>query len=194
MVGGDPIRAATGIRPSLHPTTINAIAEALRLRAIDDPDTPLVVGENVEPLHVALSAGKIAAIAIEKRQVYSTTDGMTLTPEEGQTIAGRVVGVIMRLESLEQELQSRVLEVDWVHKYGEFSMFGVLPSEGAGEADSSIQEKIKTDPLFSLSRAECLLALFLNTVEAPQMSKIGQSVPGGSLVDFLDEDRQQVCS
>jgi hypothetical protein len=67
-------------------------------------------------------------------------------------------------------------------------MFGVLPDGGT----CSIPEKIKTDPLFRLSRAECLLAIFLDTVEAPQMAKIGQSVPGGSHVDFLDEDRKQV--
>jgi hypothetical protein len=45
----DPLRASTGIRPSLHPTTINAIAEALRLRALEDPNTPLVVGEEDTP-------------------------------------------------------------------------------------------------------------------------------------------------
>ena len=30
---GDSLRDATGIRPSLHPTTINCIAEALLLRS-----------------------------------------------------------------------------------------------------------------------------------------------------------------
>jgi hypothetical protein len=191
MMVGDPLRAATGIRPSLHPTTINAIAEALRLRAVGDLDIPLVVGNGIEPLHVALSAGRIAATAIQRRQASSTTDGMTLTPDEGQTIAGRVVGVVLRLESLERQLHSRVLQVDWVQKYGEFEMFGIL-QEGGKVVASSVPEKIKSDPLFSLSRAECLLALFLDTVEAPQLAKIGQSVPGGSLVDFLDDDRKQV--
>lgn len=183
---GDPLRAATGIRPSLHPTTINAIAEALRLRASEDPNTPLVVGEGTPALQVALSAGRIAATAIEKRQVSSKTDGMTLTAEEGQTIAGRVVGVVMRLKQLEDILHSRVVAVEWVKKYGEWSMFGVL------EDESSVKEKIQADPLFTLCRAECLLALFLDTVEAPQMEKIGWTAPGGSLVDFLDEDRLQV--
>jgi hypothetical protein len=112
---------------------------------------------------------------------------MTLTAEEGQTIAGRVVGVVMRLGQLEDMLHSRVVEVEWVKKYGEWTMFGVL------EDESSVKEKIQTDPLFTLCRAECLLALFLDTVEAPQMEKIGRTArPGGSLVDFLDEDRQQV--
>lgn len=183
---GDSLRAATGIRPSLHPTTINAIAEALRLRALEDPKTPLVVREDTSALHVALSAGRIAATAIETRQAFSTRDGMTLTPKEGQTIAGRVVGVVMRLEQLEDLLHSRVVEVEWVKKYGEWTTFGVL------EDERFVQEKIQTDPLFTLCRAECLLALFLDTVEVPQMEKIGWTAPGGSLVDFLDEDRQQV--
>jgi hypothetical protein len=184
---GDPLRAATGIRPSLHPTTINAIAEALKTRAADNPDTPLVVVEgSVEPLDVALSAGKIAATAIEKRQRTSDQDGMELTPEEGQTIAGRVVGVVMRFAQLEELLNSKVANVEWVKKYGEWATFGVL------EDESNVQERIKTDPLFALSRAECLLALFLDTVEAPQMEKLGQTAPGGSGVDFLDADRQEV--
>lgn len=183
---GDPLRAATGIRPSLHPTTINAIAEALKLRAANIPDTPLVVSDDVESLDVALSAGKIAATAIEKRQRSSEKDGMELTPEEGQTIAGRVVGVVMRFAELEELLHDKVSSVDWVKKYGEWTTFGVL------EDESEVQDRIKTDPLFTMSRAECLLALFLDTVEAPQMAKIGQSVPGGSRIDFLDSDRQEV--
>jgi len=183
---GDPLRAATGIRPSLHPTTINAIAEALKLRAAKNPDTPLVVEGDVQPLDVALSAGKIAATAIEKRQRTSEQDGMVLTQEEGQTIAGRVVGVVMRFAELEELLNARVANVEWIKKYGEWATFGVL------EDESEVQGRIKTDPLFALSRAECLLALFLNTVEAPQMEKIGQAAPGGSGVDFLDTDRQEV--
>ena len=185
-VTGDPLRASTGIRPSLHPTTINAIAEALKIRAASDPDTPLIVEGNVQPLDVALSAGKIAAKAIEKRQQASEQDGMTLTPEEGQAIAGRVVGVVMRFTELEEMLHSNVRQVDWVKKYNEWAMFGIL------EDESEVQDRIKTDPLFALCRAECLLALFLHTVEAPQMEKIGQVAPGGSGVDFLDADRQEV--
>lgn len=185
-VTGDPLRAATGIRPSLHPTTINAIAEALKIRASNHPETPLVVEGDIQPLDVALSAGKIAATAIEKRQRTSAQDGMELTPEEGQTIAGRVVGVVMRFEELETLLNSKVANVEWIRKYGEWATFGVL------EDESQVHDRIKMDPLFALSRAECLLALFLDTVEAPQMIKIGQTAPGGSGADFLDADRQEV--
>lgn len=183
---GDPLRAATGIRPSLHPTTINAITEALKARAVQDPDTPLVVSDTVQPLDVALSAGRIAATAIEKRQKASERDGMALSPEEGQTIAGRVVGVVMRFDELETLLHSRVSGVDWIEKYNEWATFGVLKDE------SEIMERIRGDPLFTMCRAECLLALFLDTVEAPQMEKIGQTAAGGSNVDFLDADRQKV--
>lgn len=183
---GDPLRAATGIRPSLHPTTINAIAECLKTRASNNPETPLRVSDDVQPLDVALSAGKIAATAIEKRQRSSTEDGMELTSEESQTIAGRVVGVVMRLNELESLLNSKVSSVDWIKKYGEWETFGVLENE------ENVEDKIKMDPLFTLSRAECLLALFLETVEKPQMDKLGTSAPGGSGVDFLDADRQEV--
>mmetsp|Transcript_11127 Transcript_11127/g.20168 ORF Transcript_11127/g.20168 Transcript_11127/m.20168 type:complete len:246 (+) Transcript_11127:279-1016(+) len=185
-ITGDPLRASTGIRPSLHPTTINAIAEALKTRASNSTDTPLVVEGNVQPLDVALSAGKIAATAIEKRQRASKQDGMELTPEEGQTIAGRVVGVVMRFAELEELLNEKVANVEWVKKYEEWDTFGVL------EDESQVQDRIRMDPLFAMSRAECLLALFLDTVESPRMEKIGQSAPGGSGVDFLDADRQEV--
>lgn len=83
-------------------------------------------------------------------------------------------------------LNSKVNGVEWIKKYGEWTTFGVL------EDESQVQDRIKMDPLFALSRAECLLALFLDTVEAPQMQKMGQSPPGGSGVDFLDTDRQEV--
>jgi hypothetical protein len=140
----------------------------------------------VQPVEVALSAGKIAATFIEKRQNASQNDGMALSPEEGQTIAGRVVGVVMRLDELEEDLYDKVSRVGWVKKYNEWSSFGVL------EDPEDVPERTKTDPLFAVCRAECLLALFLHSVEAPQMRKIGQEVPGGSLVDFLDADRQEV--
>jgi hypothetical protein len=190
---GDPVRAATGIRPSLHPVTINALADALRARARNVAEIPIRVNESVQPLEVAIAAGTIASSAIEKRQQTSDEDGMTLTVEEEQTIAGRVVGVVMRFDDLEQQLWSKCQAVGWVSKYAEWDSFGVLTDES--DVDTRVlvlDERIASDPLFTMNRAECLLAIFLHTVEAPAMQKINQAVPGGSAVDFLDADRLEV--
>ena len=187
-IKGDPLRAATGIRPSLHPTTINAIAEALKARSSKSSELgPLQVTETVKPLDVAMTAGKIASTAIAKRQEASKKDGMELTPEEQQTIAGRVLGVIMRLDDLEVELYDKVSEVGWVKKYNEWATFGVLKNE-----DDGVDERIRDDPLFCMSRAECLLAIFLKTVEIPSMEKAKATAPDESKIDFLDSDRAEV--
>lgn len=181
---GDPLRAASGIRPSLHPTAINAIAEALKLRATGKE--PLTVSETVKPLQVAMAAGEIAAKAIEQRQKSSEQDGMKLTNEEAQTIAGRVVGVVMRFGEIETLLSKKVSAVEWVQKYGQWNDFGIM------EDERNVQERIQDDPLFSMCRAECLLALFLNTIELPRLLEAGQSVPDKSVLDFIDDDRRDV--
>ena len=185
-IKGDAIRESTGIRPSLHPTTINAIAEALKIRAMNKSDMPFRVSETIQPIDVATTASKIATEAIAKRQKSSDQDGMTLTPEEEQTIAGRVVGVIMRLDDLESALLEKVSSVDWIAKYNEWSTFGVVKDS------EQTDQKIKDDPLLGMSRAECLLAIFIKTVEIPQLEAKGGTVPDGSRIDFLDSDRTEV--
>jgi hypothetical protein len=186
--GGDPLRAATGIQPSLHPTTINAIAEALKFRATKKEGMAFRVSDTVQPLEIAATGLEIAKSAITKRQKYSEEDGMVLTPEEEQTVAGRVLGVIMRLDDLEDGLHEKVSKVAWIAKYNEWASFGTLETE----SDESVDARIKDDPLFCVSRAECLLALFLKTVETPSLKKANQTVPDGSKIDFLDEDRLAV--
>lgn len=186
---GDPLRESTGIRPSLHPTTINAIAEALKCRARKAEGMNFRPSASVRPIDVALTAGTIAAAAIKKRQETSDKDGMKLTAKEEQTISGRVLGVIMRFDDLESQLHDRVAGISWVEKYNEWSNFGVLKSEDDFDL---VDEKIKLDPLFAVSRAECLLAIFLETVEIPQLLRVGETVPDGSKVDFLDSDRMEV--
>ena len=104
-----------------------------------------------------------------------------------QTIAGRVLGVIMRLDELEDTLFEKVSKVGWVTKYNEWATFGVLKT-----ANEGLNERIKDDPLFSMSRAECLLAIFLQTVEIPGLEKAKEAVPDGSKIDFLDQDRYEV--
>jgi hypothetical protein len=187
--GGDPIRESTGIRPSLHPVTINAIAQALKIRSKNLSDMPLrVSATGVEPLQVALTAGKVALEAIKKRQATSDKDGMKLYPEEEQTIAGRVVGVVMRFEELEAKLVQKCNSAGWISKYDEWSSFGILQQENA----SVVDDEILRDSLFAMNRAECLLALFLSLVENPNLEQRSETVPGGSDVNFLDTDRKNV--
>jgi hypothetical protein len=182
----------------LHPVTINAIAEALKIRAQKLPDSPLRPSSvddgktmKVEPLQIALTASKIAADAVKRRQEASlaTKDGMTLTSEEEQTIAGRVLGVVMRFTDLEAELCKRCADTPWITKYGEWGAFGVIAKE---EEEAVVDARILQDPLFGMNRAECLLALFLKTVERVELEKIGQSVPDNGVIDFLDADRSEV--
>ena len=183
---GDKIRESTGIRPSLHPTTINAISETLRRRSSDGEASNLLLSDIVRPLDVAVETGKIVAAFLLKRRDASEQDGMAFDLKEEQTIAGRVVGVVMRLEELGTLLYNRASRVGWVRKYDEWASFGIL------EDTSQIEARIAKDPLFALCRSECLLALFLDTVEAPKLLEIGETVLDGSSIDFVDVDRLEV--
>jgi hypothetical protein len=187
--GGDKLRAATGIRPSLHPTTINAIADALKARAKKEDSMAFRVSDTVQPIDVAVTAGKIASTAISKRQELSKEDDMVLTKPEEHTIAGRILGVVMRLDELEQRLHRRVSSVSWIADYGEWQSFGVLEEE---QETAVVDQRIREDPLFCMNRAECLLGLFLHEVEIPQLQQKNETVPDGSKIDFLDADRMEV--
>ena len=182
---GDPLRENTGIRPSLHPTTINAIADALKQRATG---TLALEPGDVEPLQIAINAGQIANEFLTRRRETSKEDGMAFDQLEEQTITGRVIGVVIRFPDLEKDLFNRASGVSWVKKYNDWESFGVL------EDESGVKERIKIDPLFAMTRAECLLAIFLETVEAPTLNAVNQTVPGGSGIDFIDEDRKAVLS
>jgi hypothetical protein len=221
---GDPLREANGIRASIHPTAINAIAESLKARAIqiirkksnnnnDDDDEEkdyFRVTDTVGPLQVMVTAGQFASNAIQKRQEASvdTNDGMKMNNREEECVAGRVMGVIMRLDDLENELVERTMDFDWVAKYDEWSSFGVLEDEsklilknesGKSEDDNDkdvmmkkVHEKIIDDPLFCMNRAECLLGIFIQEVEIPQFQKLNETAPDQSRIDFLDTDRLEV--
>ncbi len=122
--------------------------------------------------------------------------------QESQLICGRVVGVTMRLRELEETLIRLVMAKLWVRKYNEEGTFGVLREECDEQKEKSsldqlLAEKIVNDPLIRMYRAECLLALFLNTVERPTMEKISSLREevltfGNSNVDFIDADRLEV--
>lgn len=196
-IRGDPVRDSAGIRPSLHPLTINTIAEILKVRAKKDEPIPLRVSaatsssSSVQPVQVAVAAAKIAADAIQKRQHASGKDGMLLTVPEQQTVVGRVVGVVMRLPDLEAALRTKCQAASWIAKYGEWDSFGVLSDETTSSA-ISVDERIVDNPLFCMNRAECLLALFLDQVEAPELARKNVTVPDNSRVDFIDADRRDV--
>ena len=204
---GDSIRSKTGIRPSLHPTEINCIAEALMLRSSSSQEVDIdIANTTTEPLQVAITAGSIAMNAIDKRNSDKDDTSEKFTMEESQTISGRVVGVVMRMRELEELLVQKVKGVGWVKRYGEEESFGVLRSECSSssnegedgtnnnkeELDKKVAETIKLNPLFRMNRAECLLCLFLDTVEKPKLQMLGEDVAGGSEVDFIDADRLEV--
>lgn len=154
--------------------------------------------------------------AIDQRKSAAETDETTdeFTMEESQTISGRVVGVVMRMRELEQELMRKVNGAKWVRRYGEEEIFGVLKKEceqhqrrlaggeeldaleeeGAETVEKQLADTIKINPLLRMNRAECLLALFLTTVEAPKLDALGEGVAGGSRVDFIDADRLEVLA
>lgn len=196
---GDKLRDSTGIRPSLNPTIINTISDALLIRAANDESRPMEVSSSNEPLQVAVEAGKLASQAIENRAKTSNAvkgdETSAFTQDESQLIAGRVVGVVMRWKELEDALVERVKGAKWVTKYGEEASFGLLKDEckedGCDEKD--LRQRLKDDPLMRMCRAECLYAMFLKNVELPAMTKSGQVASDGSKgIDFLDADRMEV--
>ena len=182
---GDPLRDGAGLRPSTHPETINAIAHALHVRAQNISDMPLRMNENTEPFEITLTAGKIAQEAVRTQQEMSGDDSMTFTQEEQQILAGRIIAVVTRLGDLEPELHERCKEVEWVSKQNKWDSFGVLEDE---TSESEIDSMILDKPSLRVNRAECLLALFLETIEGPGLRLNDVTVPCMN-VDFLDSDR-----
>ena len=172
----DPFRSDA--RPSLHPITINALAEVIRRRSISDPK---LVSTN-SALERAMVASAVAADSLHKRQVASKEDGMDLSVTEQQTIAGRVVGVTLRCDDLEKKLEERCRDAAWIAKYNEWHAFGCTTTDA----------ELATDPLLRIHRAESLLAIFLHEVEIPELVAKNVTVPDASVIDFLDADRREV--
>jgi hypothetical protein len=217
---GDKVREANNIRPSLNPTVINTIANALLQRSTTR--SSFIPSSQTQPIAIMVEAASLASKAIQSRAKGSTQvsgDNGAFTEEEGKLVAGRIVGVLMRLNDLEDELIEKVMGTSWVKKYGEESMFGVcnvelsegykpsdvtniVDADADGDAKDGIDEvleKLKDDPLLRMCRAECLYALFLRNVEMPSMAKIGvipvDSVNAGGHgggIDFLDQEKMEV--
>lgn len=180
----DPFRGSN--RPSLHPTTINVLSDVLHKRSCKDPP----FDETKAPLDLALGVGKLAVEAMTCRQKTSNKDGMEFSVNEQRTIAGRIVGVSMRLESLELDLEKACDGTDWIATYNDWDRFGVSPPSDSRIEDT--EQRLASDALFRLCRAECLLALFMHNVEKPELEMAGETVPDKSAIDFIDEDRKEV--
>ena len=198
---GDRIRLASGKRPSLHPLTINAISELLRRRSLDYCSHGKI-SEKKTQLQQGL---EIVTDALEKRKRACEADGSISSDifdsVECKAVESRVAGVVSTLDHLETALVSKVMSVPWVAKYSEHRTFGILYDECLQEKRSNtnttynleVMKAILDDPLLRISRAECLLALYLfDTLKAAPSAEILENSPvgRGDAIDFLDDDRK----
>ena len=128
---GDKIREANNIRPSLSPTIINSISQALLERSTTK--LSYIPSTTNQPINIMVNAASLASKAIQSRAQSSTSvqgdEKSIFNEEESKLVAGRIVGVLMRLHDLETDLVNRVRDVSWVKKYGEEQMFGLCKVE-----------------------------------------------------------------
>ena len=177
------------LRPSLHPITIQAIVEGFQLRAQNSTTSPLrLISDETEWYEVQYSAVKFA----ERFMGRNNKDGK-FTEEEAQTIGGRIVAILMRLDDLEWEWNHRIetssfatqntatSTTDWKKK------FGLLSNE---KDIQTLDQTLLDDDEFTKTRSERMLAIFLLNLEGPAMKKSGNKVPGGYHVDFIDDVAQ----
>lgn len=189
---GDTVRLASGVRPSIHPLTINVISEILRKRSLDyfSGITDKRDTIQIEPLLI----DETIADALDKRNRACRADGSissdTFNGEECEAIKTRVVGVVSTLERLENALVTKVSGVPWVAKYSEYGAFGVVSNECCNQNNSSrnqydTMKALLEDPLLRMTRAECLLALFLTEITLGMTGR-------NETIDFLDNERREV--
>ena len=131
MVKADPFRDGSNnncIRPSLHPITINILAQILKLRAasivfnthstiknnntatfISTAPSILTLKDDIvwsdQPLDVVMMVSTIASKAIQQRQQTSTIDQMTFTivfspPDKNRTRSAKSVVLPVRCERM----------------------------------------------------------------------------------------------
>lgn len=191
--GGDKIRLTSGIRPSLHPLTINVISEYLRHRSLDYFSSSNTSNDDEKQMQPRIIE-ELITDALDKRRLACRADNSVpsdmFNKEECEVIRARVFGVLSSIDTLENALVTKVSGVPWVAKYGEYRSFGLLPKECSNSKNSSgsqddLMKSVLDDPLLRMTRAECLLALFL--------TEITLGIPEGSeTVDFLDDERREV--
>ena len=173
-------------RPSLHPIAMEAIEESFRLRAQNSTTSPLrIIDSSIEWYEVEYAAMKFADRFLQRHS-------SEYTQEELQTIGGRIVGVLMRMDDLEWEWNHRVVtsalgqvtpEIDWKRTLG---LHPVMEQKCCRTIDIALMEDME----FARKRAEMMYAMFLMNIEEPGMKASGGSVVGGSsAADFINNDK-----
>ena len=186
-------------KQSLHPVTIDAIAEAFILRAQNVTTSPLrLLDSNMEWFEVQYSIVKFADRFLEKHTKGNKNgDVLTWTEEELQTIGGRIVGVLTRLDDLEWEWNHRVCSSilgnpdspDMI-PYDEWKSILGLYHNVEQNCIKTLDMALLEEEDFARVRAERMLALFLLNIEGPGLKASGRTVPGGSEVDFIRDEAQ----
>jgi len=178
-------------RPSLHPITIDAIEEAFILRAQNSTTSPLrLINDSMEWFEVQYSVVKFAERFMEKYTKNKSTTSHDWTEEELQTIGGRIVGVLMRLDDLEWEWNHRVTTsslVDEVESTVWKTTFGLHPDNIEQNCILTLDTALSKEEAFARVRAERMLGLFLLNVEGPFVEG---PMPGGSHPDFIHDELQ----
>lgn len=187
-------------RQSLHPVTIDAIVEAFILRAQNVTTSPLrLLDSNMEWFEVQYSIVKFADRFLEKyTKGNKNGDVLTWTEEELQTIGGRIVGVLTRLDDLEWEWNHRVCSSilgdpdspDMIPSDEWKSILGLHPNNVEQNCIKTLDMALLEEEDFARVRAERMLALFLLNIEGPGLKASGRTVPGGSEVDFIRDEAQ----
>eukprot|EP00984_Skeletonema_dohrnii_P004045 scaffold1391_cov84-Skeletonema_dohrnii-CCMP3373.AAC.4 len=186
---------------SLHPITIDAIEEAFRFRAQNVTTSPLrLLDSNMEWFEVQYSIMKFADRFLEKytKESKKKNKEPTWTEEELQTIGGRIVGVLVRLDDLEWEWNHRVStstlgqpESSDMIPYNQWkSILGLHPDNVEQRCTKTLDMALLEEKDFARARAERMLALFLLCVEGPAMKASGNRSPDDSEVDFIQDSTQ----
>ena len=190
------VEKETPLSSSLHHVVIDAIEEALKLRAQNVTTSPLrLLDSNMEWFEVQYSVIKFAERFLEKRIKEKRIDP-NLTEEEQQTIGGRIVGILMRLDDLEWEWNHRVetsifnesTSPDMIPQDQWKSILGLHPGNVEQSCTKTLDKALLEDRDFARKRAEIMLALFLLNIEGPAMKASENNAPDGSKVDFVRDE------
>ena len=183
-------------RPSLHPLAIEAIEESFRLRAKNMTTSPLrIIDAQTEWYDVQYSAMKFADRFLQQHS-KPNADGFQWTQEELETIGGRIVGVLMRMDDLEWEWHNRVTtsplgQIESPTRVPDEQWkvaLGLHPGVVEQVCFRTVDEALLESRDFARKRAEMMYALFLMNIEEPALKASGNKVPGGSLArDFIDD-------
>jgi len=184
-------------RPSLHPITIDAIEEGFRLRAQNMTTSPLrLIDQQTEWFEVQYSVMKFADRFLEK--YTKVNDEFQWTEEELQTIGGRIVGTLMRLEDLEWEWNHRICTSSLAEADSPSMIpyalwkttLGLHPEDVEQKCPLTLDTALLEEKDFARARAERMLALFLTNIEAPGLEGSDNTFPGGSYPDFIEDTVQ----